>query len=376
METVKGSRERTPAKNRSAVRLALLLVLVAFCSAMVTGLGCAEKKQQAKEEKIINIKVITTKKQTVRPYIEATGNLEPWDEAIISAEVDGILKEIPVEEGFPVSKGTLLAKINDVDYRLAVQTAEAALGQARANLANARLLFDRMDALYKSSGVSKQEFDNASTRLEVAVADEERARAALAIARERLGRVVLRSPLNGWVKLKGVTTGMFAKTGNPLMSLIQIDPLFCTFTVPDKDIGVLKRGQDVVFTIDSFPGREFQGRVEIIYPNVDQHSRMLKVEALIPNKSQELKPGLFARVKVYTGPPKEALLIPITSILYEGTKARIYLNENGKARERYLKLGRKYGEMMEVAEGLQASEQLVVVGQNTLTDGVNVRVVK
>lgn len=366
----------TPVKIRNAIRLGLPVVLVMLLSASLCLSGCAQKKEQSKAEKVINIKVITTQKQTVRPYIEATGNLQPWDEAIISSEVDGILKEIPVEEGFPVTKGSVLAKINDIDYRLAVQTAEAALGQARANLANAKLVFDRTDALYRSSGVSKQEFDNASTRLDVANQDYERAKAALDLARERLSRVVIRSPLNGWVKLKGVTTGMFAKTGNPLMSLIQIDPLFCTFNVTDKDIKSLKLHQDVAFTVDAYPGREFKGRVEIIYPNVDEHSRMLKVEALIPNTSQELKPGLFARVKVYTGPPKETLLIPITSILYEGTKARVYLNENGKARERYLKLGSKYGEMIEILQGLQAAEQLVVVGQNMLTDGVNVRVVK
>jgi membrane fusion protein (multidrug efflux system) len=131
-----------------------------------------------------------------------------------------------------------------------------------------------------------------------------------------------------------------------------------------------------VFSVDAFPNREFKGKVDIIYPNVDEHSRMLKVEALIPNRSLELKPGFFSRVMVYTGAQKEAVLIPITSILYEGTKVRVFLNENNKARERYLKLGRKYGEMMEITEGLQAGEKLVVVGQNTLTDGVNVRVVK
>jgi membrane fusion protein, multidrug efflux system len=356
--------------------MALFIVLVIFSCIVFLGAGCTTKKEEAKAEKIINIKVITTQKKTVRPYIEATGNLQPWDEAIISPEVDGMLQEIPVEEGFPVTKGMVLAKINDIDYRLAVQTAEAALGQAQANLSNAKVMFNRMDALYKQSGVSKQEFDNASTRLDLAAQDFERAKAALALAKERLSRVFIRSPLNGWVKLKGVTTGMLAKTGNPIMSVIQTDPLFCTFSVTDKEFGALKAGQDVVFSVDAFPGREFKGKVDIIYPNVDEHSRMLKVEALIPNKSLELKPGLFARVTVYTGAPKEAVLIPITSILYEGTKARIFLNENSKARERYLTLGKKYGEMMEIAEGLQAGEQLVVVGQNTLTEGVNVRVVK
>jgi membrane fusion protein, multidrug efflux system len=372
----RASESTTPVRIPKGSRSGLLLIVIIFSCIALLGAGCTKKKEEAKAEKIINIKVITTQKKTVRPYIEATGNLQPWDEAIISPEVDGILQEIPVEEGFPVTKGTMLAKINDIDYRLAVLTAEAALGQAQANLNNAKIMFDRMAALYKQSGVSKQEFDNASTRLDLATQDALRAKAALALANERLSRVIIRSPLNGWVKLKGVTTGMFAKTGSPIMSLIQIDPLFCTFSVTDKDIGALKAGQDVVFFVDAFPGREFKGKVDIIYPNVDEHSRMLKVEALIPNKSQELKPGLFARVTVYTGAPKEAVIIPITSLLYEGTKTRVFLNENSKARERYLKLGRKYGEMMEITEGLQAGEQLVVVGQNTLTDGVNVRVVK
>ena len=372
----RASEDTTPVLITKGSRLGLFLIFSIFCCIVLLGAGCTKKKEEAKAEKIINIKVITTQKMPVRPYVEAVGTLEPWDEVIISPEVDGIIKEIPVEEGFPVTKGMFLLKINDIDYRLGVQTAEAALGQAQAGLNNAKIMFDRMEALYKQSGVSKQDFDNASTRLDVSVQDVERAKAALSLAKERLSRVILRSPINGMIKQKAVTTGMFVKTGMPLLNLIQIDPLFLTFSVTEKDVGTLKRGQDVVFSVDAFPNREFKGKVDIIYPNVDEHSRMLKVEALIPNRSLELKPGFFSRVMVYTGAQKEAVLIPITSILYEGTKVRVFLNENNKARERYLKLGRKYGEMMEITEGLQAGEKLVVVGQNTLTDGVNVRVVK
>lgn len=372
----RASEDTTPVLITKGSRLGLFLIFSIFCCIVLLGAGCTKKKEEAKAEKIINIKVITTQKMPVRPYVEAVGTLEPWDEVIISPEVDGIIKEIPVEEGFPVTKGMFLLKINDIDYRLGVQTAEAALGQAQAGLNNAKIMFDRMEALYKQSGVSKQDFDNASTRLDVSTQDVERAKAALSLAKERLSRVILRSPINGMIKQKAVTTGMFVKTGMPLLNLIQIDPLFLTFSVTEKDVGTLKRGQDVVFSVDAFPNREFKGKVDIIYPNVDEHSRMLKVEALIPNRSLELKPGFFSRVMVYTGAQKEAVLIPITSILYEGTKVRVFLNENNKARERYLKLGRKYGEMMEITEGLQAGEKLVVVGQNTLTDGVNVRVVK
>jgi membrane fusion protein (multidrug efflux system) len=372
----KASEGTTPVRSPKGSRLGLFLIFIIFSCIVLLGAGCTKKKEEAKAEKIINIKVITTQKMPVRPYVEAVGTLQPWDEVIISPEVDGIIKEIPVEEGFPVTKGMLLLKINDIDYRLGVQSAEAALGQAQAGLNNAKSMFDRLEALYKQSGVSKQEFDNASTRLDVSVQDVERAKAALSLAKERLSRVILRSPINGMVKQKVVTTGMFVKSGMPLLNLIQIDPLFLTFSVTEKDVGALKVGQDVTFFVDAFPNREFKGKVDIIYPNLDERSRMLKVEALIPNRSLELKPGFFSRVKVYTGSQKEVVIIPITSLLYEGTKTRVFLSENNKARERYLKLGKKYGEMMEIVEGLQAGEQLVVVGQNNLTDGVNVRVVK
>jgi len=89
-----------------------------------------------------------------------------------------------------------------------------------------------------------------------------------------------------------------------------------------------------------------------------------------------LKPGFFARVKVYTSKPKEAIVIPATSVLYEGTTVRVFLGDGKTARERPIKIGEKYGDMIEVTEGLFGGESLIVVGQNNLTDGVRINVVK
>ena len=356
--------------------MSLLNMLVIFVCTSLLVPGCADKKEASKTEKIINVKVWTIEKRPIRPYIEAVGSLEPDEEVIISSEVDGILKNIPLDEGMPVSKGLVLARVNDIDYRLGVQASEAALKQAKANLDNAKIVYERMNALYKQEVVSKQEFDNATTRLDVSTQDLDRAKSALSLARERLTKTVITSPIQGMVKEKMVTAGDFARAGMPIMRIIRIDPVKLTFSVAEKDLGGLKKGQDVVFTVDSFPGREFKGTLNIIYPSLDERSRMLKAEAIVPNKSLELKPGLFARVKVYTGVQQEAVLIPVTSILYEGTRTRVFVTGKDKAHERVVRLGSKYGEMMEVLEGLQAGEQLVVVGQNTLTDGVKIHAVK
>jgi len=322
------------------------------------------------------VKTMTVQKQSLRPYIEAVGNLEPHDQVIVSSEVDGVLKEILVDEGTLVKSGSVLGRISDIDYRLAVQAADAALGQARANLENADTLYGRMKALFGKQAISKQEYDNAKTRLDVAGQDMERARASLDLARERLGKTTIRSPISGVVKQRMVNAGDFIKAGQPLAVVMVINPLKLVFSVPEKDISLLKVRQDVVFTVDPYPRKEFTGTLSIIYPSLDERSRMLRAEATVPNRSGELKPGIFSRVRLYTGAARDTIVVPVTSILYEGTRTRVFILEKGVARERVLELGGKYGEVMEVLGGLQAKEQLIVVGQNTLTDGVRVNVVQ
>jgi membrane fusion protein (multidrug efflux system) len=173
-----------------------------------------------------------------------------------------------------------------------------------------------------------------------------------------------------------LTTGDFARAGSPIMRLVQIDPLKLSFSVAEKDIAAMKEGQDVIFTADSYQGREFTGKLSTIYPSLDERSRTLQAEALVPNPFFELKPGLFTRVKLYTGASRESVVIPVTSILYEGTKVRVFLMDKDQAHERFITIGGKYGDMVEVLEGLKGGEQLIVVGQNNLVDKVKVHAVR
>lgn len=371
-ETSLDSDRRVPTAVRPAYSFVLFLLVLAAAAC----LSCTKKAEEENTEKTVNVRTVTVARETVRPYIEAVGSLEPDKEVVVSSEVEGVIREMLVDEGDRVSRGMVLARVSDTDYLLGVRAAEAAWKQARANLENARTVFSRMEALYQEKVVSKQEYDNAVTRLDVAGQDADRASAALSLSRERLAKTVIRSPMDGAVKTKTATAGDFIGAGRPLMRVISIDPAKLGFSVAEKDIGALKSGQEVVFVVDPYPSREFSGTLTTIYPSLDERSRTLKAEASVPNRTGELKPGIFARVRVYTGEPRQAITIPITSILYEGTKTRIFVAENDTARERVVSIGGKYGEMMEVLDGLQEKERLVVVGQNTLTDGVKIRVVE
>ncbi|MCK7507101.1 MAG: efflux RND transporter periplasmic adaptor subunit [Desulfobacterales bacterium] len=102
-----------------------------------------------------------------------------------------------------------------------------------------------------------------------------RAKATLDTSRERLSRTKIYSPLNGTVKEKKVSVGDYVRNGSPLLQLIKIDPLKLNFTISEKDIAGLKIGQEVVFTVDSFPGKKFKGKVNLLYPNVEERTRTL-----------------------------------------------------------------------------------------------------
>jgi membrane fusion protein (multidrug efflux system) len=352
-----------------AVSLVLLCVVLIF-------VGCSKKEEKAVKEKVVNVRTATVGKQTLKPFIESVGTLKPGEEVIVSSQIDGILKELRVQEGSMVSKGMLLARIDDTDYRLELSRVEAAMRQMEASLANLKVEFERKDALHKEGLVSRQQYDDIVMRRLLAEGEVERAKAALDMARERLTKTKIHAPMVGAVKEKKVTPGDYIRNGTPLLQLTLNNPVKLNFTITEKDVARLKTGQECLFKVDAFPDREFKGTLSVIYPNLEERTRSLQVEALVPNPQLLLKPGLFARVTLYTGDAVEKVIVPITSLLYENNKVKVFVVEGDQAKERIIRIGAKYDESMEIVEGLKGGEQLIVVGQNNLAEGVKVNVAR
>ncbi len=380
------------------------------------------------EEKTYNVQVKAAERKSLQPFVEAIGTLYPNDEVTVSTEVDGILSDLKAEEGTRVSKGMLLAQIEDTDYLLEVKRAEATveaadsrlqqlvtgarpqevqlakaeMDQTRADMEKRKADRERAKKLFDGQYISAQDWDAARTAYEVAVATHQKAKenhalvtegprkeeiaaaraqldqskAALSLARQKLGKTKVLSPLAGVVRLKRVSKGEFVKNGNPLFTIIQSNPLKLRFTLSEKDVGKVKPRQEVSLRVDAFPDKEFKGNVTTIYPSLEEKTRTLMVEALVPNPEESLKAGLFVKVILYTGPAKETVVIPITALLYEESKIKIFVEDEGRAKERPVVVGGKYGELMEIAEGLKEGEKVVVAGQQNLSEGVKVHVAR
>lgn len=352
-----------------------LPVVIMIIAAILFFPACA-KKEKPQAVKVINVRLGEVVKKKIKPYIETVGTLKPFDATLISPEVDGIIKNVYFDEGKTVKKGDLLAEIIDTDFKLDLQRADAGLKQAQASLANTKIEYERKMALLKEELVTKQQFDDVSMRLIIAENDLNKAKATLELARQRLSKTRIKSPINGAVKEKKVTAGDFARASVPIGTLIIIDPLKLEFSVTEKDVSRIRKGQDVVFTIEAYKDKEFVGRVNTIYPGLDDRSRTLTVEALVPNSNSALKSGFFTKVKIYTEQEKEAVLVPTTAIVYDESKSKVFILEGGTAKEKLVKTGDTYGDLIEITEGLSGGEKLIVVGQNNLADGIKVNVLK
>ena len=372
MSSLSGERRSIRQKGRAGwVVMAILL-----CTAVIAEVGCKKQEQQVQKEVVVNVHVWTAEKRSLQPFVESVGTLKAYEEVIVSSEVDGILKSIRVQEGSPVTQGQLIAEIKETDYRLDTERAAVALKQAEASLAYAKQEYERKEALYRKDLVAKQQFDDVLARLVLSQGDVDRAKMGLDLAHEKLAKTSIYAPMAGAVKEKRVTAGEYIRNGTFLVSIIRTEMLKLSFTITEKDVGSLRVGQDVAFTVDAFPGREFRGQLKTIYPSLEEKTRSLQLEAVLTNADQSLKPGLFARVTLYTGPARSTVVAPITALLYDNSRTKLFVVEGDRAKEREVKTGRKYGEFMEITEGLKEEEIVVTVGQNNLMEGVLVNVAR
>lgn len=383
---VKG--ERGNLKNKKSLLLIVIFCLLFTVYSLLFLSGCKKKEVKAPPEKMINIQVQAAEKRSLRPFVETVGTLNPYEEVIVSAEVEGILRDVKVDEGTAVTKGGVIAVIDDTDYSLEVKRSESALKQAEANLANTKLEFQRKEALYKEELITKQQYDDISTRLSLTDSDVDRAKASLALANQRLSKTKIVSPLSGVVKESKVERGNYVRNGTALFVIIKTNPLKLNFTVTEKDVGKLKVGQDVLFKVDALPDKEFNGKLSIIYPSLEEKTRTLQVEAQSQNPKGILKPGLFAHIILYTGEAKDTIIVPVTALLYEADKIKIFVVEGERAKERSAKIGQKYKlqsavgspqsearEFTEIIEGVKEAEMVVTVGQQSLFENAKVNIV-
>jgi RND family efflux transporter MFP subunit len=359
------------------------------------------------------VKVARVEELPVGASVNVTGTLAAQDEATLSTKVPGRLNSVAVDLGSVVRKGQVVAQVEQQDYKLRVQQAEAALQQARARLGlqpqgdddrfdpevtgtvrqaravleEARQNRQRVASLVEQGVVARAEFEGADASFKVAqgkyqdAVEEIRNRQALlsqrrtelSLARQALADTVVVAPFDGLVQEKHASVGEYLGAAAPVVTVVRVNPLRFRGEVPERDAATVRAGQPVRVTVEGDRGL-YSGRIVRLSPTINQQNRVLVVEAEIANPGS-LRPGGFARAEIVTNSGDVAVTVPANAVVTFAGIEKVITVENGKAKEKPITTGRRAETWTEILSGINVGES-VVLDPGNLQSGQPVNVVE
>lgn len=353
---------------RLAVVIALL-VAAGACSKPPSAPSAPARKPK--------VNVAPVARGAVSYEIETVGSFEAEEEVSVAAGVPGIVTKVMFKEGDRVTPETVLCTIDEERYSLEAARAKAEMARASADLESARNAHDRRLPLHKGGGLTDDEMAEFKAAFDRATAELDRANAALALAAKSLRDSSVRPPKAGIINSRNVATGEYATAGRLIAKLLDVSALYVRFSVPESESARLQKGMKISFTTRISGVGAYEAEVFWVSQTADSRTRSVDCKARVLNPPENLKPGFSGLVKIVLEQRGDAILVPSTAVLPTERGFVGYVVENGKAKERQLKLGiRTLDDRWEVLEGLSEGESLVTRGGSVLQDGRDVDVVK
>lgn len=307
------------------------------------------------ELEAVDVKVKTVSMRDVDQLVEFTANVQSDVVNKIAPQAPTRIRKINVEVGDRVSAGQTLVLLDNNSET-----------QLQAQLQNLETEFNRIDVLYKAGGVSKSQWEQVKTQLDVM-------RQSMKNIEENTRLV---SPISGVVTARNYDNGDLYSGAQPVLVVEKLSPVKILLDVNEQYFRQVKVGMPVdQITLDAYPGETFQGKVSIIYPTLNTMTRTFQVEVTLPNNDRRVRPGMFARVKLNFGTLNHVLVPDQAVVKQSGSGERyVYVVNDGRAYHRTIELGRRIDAEYEIIDGLQDGDVVVVFGQNLLNDGRQVNV--
>src|SRR5712675_2028986 len=368
-------------------RLFLFLVGIAVVLVIIGIFTLLQRREQynalAKETEKSAIPTVAVIHPTVEPSQEdlaLPSTLQAYVESPIYARTTGYVKKWYHDIGSHVQKGDLLAEIETPEVDQQLSQARADLGTMQANENLSRITATRYEELIKTDGVSKQEVDNA-------VGDYAARRAAVASAQANVRRLEelesfkhIYAPFSGVITRRNVDTGTLINAGNggatqQLFSRAQTDPIRVYVSVPEAYAPSIRAGLGAYLELTQYPGQKFLGKVVRTAESIDPGTRTLLTEVDVPNHNAALLPGGYSQAHLQVKVTGARLAVPVNALLFrsEGLRA-VVVDANHKTHLKSLTIGRDYGTTLEVLQGLDASDWIVLNPADSLEEGQEVRV--
>ena len=353
----------------------------------------AEGKSQPRQ-----VKTVKVAEMPVGETVTVNGNLTAYDQTTVGMKVPGRLQTINVDFGSVVRKGQVIAQLEQQDYKLRVQQAQAALAQARVRLGltpdgpddrvsaeetgtvrsakavldDAKSKRDRAERLVKQGITPRAEFDTVDSDYKVALSRYQDAleeirnrqgvlaqrRSELSLAKQQLDDTVVYAPLDGVVQEKKASVGEYLAAGAPVATVVRMDPLRLRVEVPERESHGVRMGQSVRVTMEG-DEQTYLGYIKRLSPTISEQNRVLAVEADVRNNGR-LRPGAFVKAEIVTNQTNTAVTIPPNALVTFAGIDKVIVVENGKAVEKSVTVGRRGDNWLEIKSGVNVGDSVVL----------------
>lgn len=332
----------------------LLALVLSSCGSSDAKTGDPTQSQQ--QTVVIPVKIEEVRLSPFVDAVTATGIVKAYDEVRLSPEEGGVVKEWLVEKGRPVKKGQLIGLLKDDVARSSYEAAEAQHQLAELN-------FQKQLSVYGEQAISELQLKSAQYNRDAAKAQAE-------LMKARWERMRLRSPIDGILNERYFQEGEFAPPGVPIAHLVNTTLVKVAGDVSERNAGSIGVGTPVLITVDALPNDTLAGKIAYVGAALSASNRTLLVEVVLSNPRGTLKPEMVARLKIMRGTKTSALLISENIVQQvDRNKFVVFVENDGKAEERVVKLGSRNGTFVEILSGLKPGDNLIVVGFQKLVNG-------
>jgi RND family efflux transporter MFP subunit len=357
----------TPKKTNYVRIIRNVLFIAALAGLVLYFLNSNKAKREAAVEKqdpnvAVAVSVAPVQRDVLQSSLSIVGTVFANNDITLISETAGRITEMYVDVGSNLQPGTVILKVDDELRRAAYITADAAYDQAKKDL-------ERYEKLYETKSITAQQIEGA--RLQV-----KQAQANFIVAQRNLSDTQVKSPIAGTLTTRLVNVGNTLGQGSPIGNIVDVRVLKVKVNVPETDVFRLAQNQAVEITSDVYPKAVFTGYILNISPKSDEAHTVAVEVRLQNNPSLPLKAGMFARVNFKNVKRAETLVIPRAALVGSVRDASVYLVQNGKAILRKVVIGSEEDQRLEVLQGLNENDSVVIDGQINLQDGAKVSINK
>ncbi len=334
--------------------------------------SCQQERMTAQTDTTIPVRVMEVKKSSIQEFVTTTGTVYAAKETILKTEQAGryTLQRNP-KTGKPfvmgdsVAANTLLFSLDNPEY-----VNQIAMDSKKLSLESAEREFTKQQSIYEKGGITLSEVKNA----EKALID---ARYSFDNAKISLAKLEIRAPFNGViVNLPHYTSGQWVDANTEVATLMDYSRLYAELTLPGKEMDHIQQNQNVTVSNYSREKQKLEGKVTQISPALDPTSRMFKIKIEASNPDLLLKPGMFVRADIIVQEKADVIVIPKDIILDRRGRKTVYIVQRGIALERRLELGIETSDTVEVIQGLNPDDSLIIEGFETLRNRSRVKVLE